>query len=256
MMAEVPLARHPGRVALLLQHLGERRLPVRDAVPGLRAERPVDADAVGIAAGQERRPRGRADRLGDVEVGEPPPLAREPVEVRRGEPGGAEAADVGVSLVVGEDDDDVRRPRRRVERGRREQRGEQGEGPESKVSSTVVIHVDVGWPTVIERGRCDPYLLPAGEGGRDGRMRVPGPHMSHVLRRDGRSQRPKTPHPPLRAPSPGGEGKSNPGSAPGRLFHGHAASRASITRPEPRANHPPGGMSRPRGHRPERELSP
>ena len=130
MMAEVPLARHPGRVALLLQHLGERGLPVRDAVPGLRAERPVDADAVGIAAGQERRPRGRADRLGDVEVGEPPPLAREPVEVRRGEPGGTIAADVGISQVVGEDDDDVRRPRCRVERGRREQRGDHADGRE------------------------------------------------------------------------------------------------------------------------------
>src|SRR3954454_14349083 len=45
---------------------------------------------------------------------------------------------------------------------------------------------------------------------------------------------------------PGGEGEEIRPRA-GWLFHGHAASKASITRPEPRANHPPGWMWRPRG---------
>ena len=47
------------------------------------------------------------------------------------------------------------------------------------------------------------FLLPAGEGGRDGRMRVTGPTMSHVLRR-GRCRKPRPLIRPFGAPSPGG----------------------------------------------------
>ena len=49
-----------------------------------------------------------------MEIGEPPPLAGEPVEVRCLKALGAEAADVAVSLIVGEDDDDIGRPVRRA----------------------------------------------------------------------------------------------------------------------------------------------
>ena len=62
-----------------------------------RPERAEDADAVRVAAGHQRRPRRRADGLGDVEIGEPHPLGRHAVEVRRRRLG-AEAADVGVAM--------------------------------------------------------------------------------------------------------------------------------------------------------------
>ncbi len=83
MMAEVPLAGHAGGVSLPLEELGEGRLAVGDPVLGLGPEGAVDADPVGVAAGEQGRARGRTDRLGDVEIGEPPPFAGEPVEVRR-----------------------------------------------------------------------------------------------------------------------------------------------------------------------------
>ena len=47
-------------------------------------------------------------------------------------------------------------------------------------------------------------LLPPGEGGRDGRMRGPGPHRSGVLRREAEPTA-KAPHPPLRGTFSRGE---------------------------------------------------
>ena len=88
-----------------------RRLVVVDAVLAGRPEGPEDADAVGVAAGQQGGPRGGADRLGDVEVGEAHALAW---PCGRGSASsialGAEAAEVAVAQVVGEDEDDVGRP--------------------------------------------------------------------------------------------------------------------------------------------------
>jgi len=55
-------------------------------------------------------------------------------------------------------------------------------------------------------------LLPAGEGGRDGRMRVTGPHISHVPRREADLEA-KTPHPPLRGTFSRGEKGICSGSA-------------------------------------------
>ena len=53
------------------------------------------------------------------------------------------------------------------------------------------------------RGRCS-YLLPPGEGGRDGRMRVTGSRMSLVRQARGPS-RSEAPHPPLRGTFSRGE---------------------------------------------------
>ena len=83
--AEVPLAHHAGRVALLLHHLRERQLALVEAELEPRLHRPLDADAIGITPGQEGRARRRADRLRDVEIREADALAREPVEVGRRE---------------------------------------------------------------------------------------------------------------------------------------------------------------------------
>ena len=67
-VAEVPLAEDGGRVALRLEHFGDRHLVVVDADLGVRPERPLDADAIRVAAGQERRARRGADRLGRVKA--------------------------------------------------------------------------------------------------------------------------------------------------------------------------------------------
>ena len=72
-----------------------------------RPERPVNTDPVWIAACQQSRPRGRADWLGDMKVGEADALAGEPIDVRcRGE-AAAVAGRIGIAHVVSEDDHDV-----------------------------------------------------------------------------------------------------------------------------------------------------
>ena len=71
----------------------------------------MDADPVGITAGEQGRPRCRADRLGHVKVGEPPSLpGRAGRDWASRKPLAPKAADVAVSLVVREDDDDIGRP--------------------------------------------------------------------------------------------------------------------------------------------------
>jgi hypothetical protein len=45
-----------------------------------------------------------------MEIREPDPLPREAVEVRRREIPGPIYADIGVTEVIGQDDDDIRRP--------------------------------------------------------------------------------------------------------------------------------------------------
>ena len=109
---EVPLAVDRGRVAAALQHLGERRLAFGDADLRSGEERSQDADAVRVGAGEQRRARGRADGLRDVEVGEAHALGGQPVDVRRSDARRAVDADVAVPEVVRVDEDDVRRARR------------------------------------------------------------------------------------------------------------------------------------------------
>ena len=54
-----------------------------------------------------RRARRRANRLRDMEAGEPRPLAREPVDVRRPDVLRAIATKIAVTEVISEDEDDV-----------------------------------------------------------------------------------------------------------------------------------------------------
>ena len=56
MMAEVPLAGHAGGIPAGLEDLGQGRLAVGDPDLGVGPECAVDADPVGIAAGQARPP--------------------------------------------------------------------------------------------------------------------------------------------------------------------------------------------------------
>src|SRR5256885_2344597 len=108
MMPQVPFAENRGGVAALFDQLGDGHLVEVQPVPRVWAKRPGNANAIGIAAGQQGRARRGADRLRHVEIREPPPLARQAVEVRGFESACAIGSDVGVALIVGEDDDNVR----------------------------------------------------------------------------------------------------------------------------------------------------
>ena len=103
--AEVPLADQARVVAAGAQLLGDR---VTGAVEGVEDRNTV---GVRILPRQERRPAGRADRVGDERVGELGTVRGEPIEMRGGVDLRAVAGDRMLGMVVGEDEDDVGTPR-------------------------------------------------------------------------------------------------------------------------------------------------
>lgn len=106
---EVPLAVVGRGVPGGAEHLGQRRLPRREALrePGRHALAAAGAD--GVAARHEGAARGHAVAL-DVEVVQEEPLRRERVDPGRGgsaEGAAAVAAQLAPAQVVGEDEDDI-----------------------------------------------------------------------------------------------------------------------------------------------------
>src|SRR5579872_3924393 len=91
-----------------MEDLRQERFLRADPDLALVVEGALEADPVGVASGHERGARGGADRLRHVEVGETNAFPRHPVQVRRPEVLRSKAADVRVTLIVGQDDDDVR----------------------------------------------------------------------------------------------------------------------------------------------------
>src|SRR5690348_4711235 len=104
----MPFAEDGGGVAALFDELGESHFVSADADFRARAKRAVDAEAIWITASEKAATRSRADRLGDMEVAEDAALGGEAIEIGRNEAFRAEDADIGVALIVSEDDDDVR----------------------------------------------------------------------------------------------------------------------------------------------------
>ena len=107
---DVPLAHQGRRVAPCAQHLRQRELVLLDeARPADAREHAAVVDAKRHLPGEQTVAGGRADRGRRMRVGEPHPLARQPVEMRRGHFRlRVVAADVAVAEVVREDDEDVR----------------------------------------------------------------------------------------------------------------------------------------------------
>ena len=105
---EMPLAEEGRRIAALARELGDGGLALGEPVRRGGDERARDADAIGVAAGEDRSARGGAHGLGRIEAREARTLAREPVEVGGREVAGSVAADVRPALVVGDDQHDIR----------------------------------------------------------------------------------------------------------------------------------------------------
>src|SRR5262249_34097332 len=113
--AEAPLADEGGGVAGVLEQPGRGDVLGTEVLLGVAADRAVPGGRAGDRGAARRATRGGAG----VERGEAHPPARQAVEV-----GGADVllaitAEVAVTEVVGQDEDDVRLRRR----ARREQRG-------------------------------------------------------------------------------------------------------------------------------------
>ena len=87
----------------------------RETDIGIASERlfKADANAVLIAAGDEGDAACGADRRVGVSLHETDPARGNAVDIGSAEVGASVARDVGVTEIVGEDEDDVRRPGRR-----------------------------------------------------------------------------------------------------------------------------------------------
>jgi len=70
----------------------------------------LHADTVRVASGQERRAARRADGLRDIEVRETGPLGGEAVELGCPDVFGSEAAEIAITEVVDQNQDDIRGP--------------------------------------------------------------------------------------------------------------------------------------------------
>ena len=107
-VAEMPLADAGGGVTVGGEVVGDGVFVGIESVGGFWEKNvAMHADALGIAAGEEGGAGGGADGAGDVEGGELFAFFGELIEVGGLDGFGAEAAEVIVALVVGEDDDDV-----------------------------------------------------------------------------------------------------------------------------------------------------
>ena len=113
-VAEVPFAEDARAVAPRREDIRHRHLVAAEQRPA--QDRVPDARAVAVAPGHQRGPRRRAGRA-HVEIRQADALAMQRVDVRRAEDRIAVAAQVAVALVVGDHQNDVRRPAvlRRVE---------------------------------------------------------------------------------------------------------------------------------------------
>jgi len=116
LVAQVPFAEAAGGVAGALENLGDRDLVRVQAVRVARKQHgvsrsPCQTDAARVAAGHQRRPRGRADRRRDVERRQLHSLPGHAVQIRRAVDRRAERPDVTVAHVVDKDHYEVR-PRR------------------------------------------------------------------------------------------------------------------------------------------------
>ena len=122
--AEMPFSEESGFVAAGLQSLGEgdfierqewlNRRPLELLVRFvLAARQPVrDAQARGVFAGQDARARRRANRRGGVGIGKAHAFLRQAVKIGRFVKSASVATDVRPAEIIGEDENNVRLPRR------------------------------------------------------------------------------------------------------------------------------------------------
>src|SRR5690348_15509033 len=108
-MSEMPFAVDSGGVAARFAELSQRHFFVADADLGVPTESPQDADSLGIAARHESNTRCAANGCGRMKVGEDPAFLCHLIEMGSFVGGGAKGADIGVTHVVDEDDDDIGR---------------------------------------------------------------------------------------------------------------------------------------------------
>ena len=128
--AEAPLADHAGDVTEVAQKAGDGDGPFRDRqlAVGFRLAVVADVGVSRMQPGHEDAARRSADGIAGVMLGEAQPLRRHLVEARRANFLLPVAAELGVTEIVGHDEDDVRLARfARVKRSRERACGDERE---------------------------------------------------------------------------------------------------------------------------------
>ena len=100
MMSQVPFTEDGCGVVALLEKFGDSHFIFVDAEFGSVIQSPMDADAIGIAAGEQSRPGGGTDSLGDIKIGEPDTLGCHLIQMGRLEAPGTVTPHVGIALIV------------------------------------------------------------------------------------------------------------------------------------------------------------
>ena len=107
-VSEMPFSGHSRGVSFLFEEPCDGGFVGVQADFGAGTKCSAEADAIGVTAGEKRGAGCRADRLCDMEVRELPAIFRELVQMGSGDGFGSEATDIGVSLVIREDQNDIR----------------------------------------------------------------------------------------------------------------------------------------------------
>src|SRR5262249_34899662 len=107
--AEVPLTDETGDVPGGLESIGDSGLAERQAAVPPRSGVELVAEPLLVAAGHQPGARRRAIRPGDVAAGEPDAGFRQRVEIRSGNVLAALNTGIGETHVVADDEDDVGR---------------------------------------------------------------------------------------------------------------------------------------------------
>src|SRR5207245_1894544 len=102
-----PLTENRSGLTACLERLRDGQFLVADAHLRFWSECAEQADAIGVAPSQQRGARRRANGLPDVKIGETHSLARHAIEVGCFDIRRTKTADVLITLVVGENDDEV-----------------------------------------------------------------------------------------------------------------------------------------------------
>ena len=103
-VAEVPLADHPGHIAGAGKQVCDRLfVPVHHRAPRTGS---VTRPCTGVIAGHQRRARGRAERA-DMEIREAHGLGVEAIQIRRLEDRIPVTGQIAVALIVSHHEDDV-----------------------------------------------------------------------------------------------------------------------------------------------------
>ena len=106
---EMPFADDPRRVARPLEHCRQGLAARLDDECGIAGEHARPLPAPRILSREQGVARRRAGRGWSMRVGEPQPLPRQAIDVRRSDPRRAVTADIAIPQVVGIDKHDIRR---------------------------------------------------------------------------------------------------------------------------------------------------